>query len=239
MTDFGTAPQEQDDVVFIGPKKVQVWPHGQSVQGRNDGVIAMTRFEDHADYHPALIRKVMELYDSPDVKKAKSVSASGTKIHYLDVWGSPEAELLNARAMAFFRRVFKKETAVIHIGWANVTGRGEYSMPHTHPDSTASIVYSLEVGDPNPADPLDGQLAFVDARYNACCRDNPEFMTTPFMPKMPPGTMIIFPSTLVHCVNPYGGTRPRITFAWDLNEQPVGRPPLPEDLFDAPQRDAP
>ena len=60
---------------------------------------------------------------------------------------------------------------------------------------------------PDPDDPLDGQLAFVDPRYNACCRDNDKFMTTPFMPKLPAGSMIIFPSTLVHCVNPYRSSR--------------------------------
>ena len=37
------------------------------------------------------------------------------------------------------------------------------------------------------------------------------------------GSMIIFPSKLVHCVNPYQGKRPRITFSWDLTDRPRGR----------------
>ena len=77
---------------------------------------------------------------------------------------------------------------------------------------------------------MDGLLAIVDPRYDACCQTDEGFMTTPFVPKMRPGSMIIFPSKLVHCVNPYSGSRPRITFSWDINTDAVGEPRLPEDL---------
>ena len=36
---------------------------------------------------------------------------------------------------------------------------------------------------------------------------------------MKPGTMIIFPGRMVHGVNPYGGTAPRITLAWNINRE--------------------
>ena len=43
-------------------------------------------------------------------------------------------------------------------------------------------------------------------------------MTAPFLPGMTAGTMIIFPSQLVHAVNPYTGKRPRITLSWNINK---------------------
>ena len=107
---------------------------------------------------------------------------------------------------------------------------GEYSMPHTHPDCQAVVVYALDKGETNPIDPLDGQIAFVDSRYDVCCRDVPGYMTSPFMPKMPPGTMIIFPSDVVHCVNPYQGKRPRITFSWDLVPEQPGRARVMDEI---------
>jgi len=221
----------QDEDLYLGPKRMAVWPEGQAVKGRGDNVVAMTQFEDIDAYHPALITRLLEMYEDPSVKKAKSFFAAGTKIHHLQTWGIPEAELVEARAKAFFKRAFKQSEAVVHIGWVNISRRGEYSMPHTHPDSTASVVYCLDPGDPNPDDPMDGLLAFVDPRYEACCRDDKAFMNTPFMPKMTAGSMIIFPSTLVHCVNPYAGERPRITFSWDINTTTRGQPRLPEEIF--------
>jgi hypothetical protein len=41
------------------------------------------------------------------------------------------------------------------------------------------------------------------------------------MPGLRAGTMIIFPGQAVHCVNPYAGTRPRITLSWNINTMAV------------------
>ena len=148
----------------------------------------------------------------------------------IDDWNIPEANLVNARARAFFQKVFGQAESYIHVSWVNISRRGEYSLAHSHPDCMASVVYCLDKGDPNTEDPLDGQLAFVDPRYEACCRAQKDFMTTPYMPKMAPGSMIIFPSSLVHAVNPYRGERPRITFSWDLNNSPSGSPRVLDEL---------
>jgi hypothetical protein len=45
---------------------------------------------------------------------------------------------------------------------------------------------------------------------------------------MPPGTMIAFPSTLVHCVNPYTGDRPCITLSWNIDKDVIPGSPLAE-----------
>jgi hypothetical protein len=41
-------------------------------------------------------------------------------------------------------------------------------------------------------------------------------MTNPVILKMRPGAMVSFPASFVHAVHPYEGTRPRITFAWNI-----------------------
>lgn len=216
--------------IRIGDRDFPVWPENQPIKGRGDQVIAMTHFADAPDFHPALIAKMTTLYEDSGVKRMTSPSSAGTKIHQVDSWNIPEADLVDARARAFFQKVFGQSESHVHVSWINISRRGEYSMAHAHPDSMAVVVYALDNGDPNSDDPLEGQLAFIDPRYEACCRAQKDFMTTPFMPKMPPGTMIIFPSSLVHSVNPYRGERPRMTFSWDLNNTPSGPPRVLDEL---------
>jgi hypothetical protein len=67
---------------------------------------------------------------------------------------------------------------------------------------------------------------FVDPRVDACCGIRPGSVTTPQLPLMAPGTMILFPSPFVHCVNPYRGRRPRITLAWNIDRDVIPGSPL-------------
>jgi hypothetical protein len=88
-------------------------------------------------------------------------------------------------------------------------------------------------------DPLSGKLAIVDPRVEVCCQTRKEAMTNPLMPRMGPGTMVVFPSVLVHSVNPYTGTRPRITVAWNIDKDVIPGSPLPSggtDRYGAPLR---
>jgi hypothetical protein len=42
-------------------------------------------------------------------------------------------------------------------------------------------------------------------------------MTMLLTPELRPGSLLIFPSEFVHAVNPYSGTRPRLTMSWNIN----------------------
>ena len=66
----------------------------------------MTEFEDAPQFHSSLIQRLMEMDQDPEVRKTRSVSTSGTKIHYLSTWGCPEADLINARAGELYKRAF-------------------------------------------------------------------------------------------------------------------------------------
>jgi hypothetical protein len=91
----------------------------------------------------------------------------------------------------------------------------------------------LDPGDPDPEDPLSGQFAVLDPRYRDCCRDQPSYLTNPIMPKLVAGSMLLFPGWLVHGVNPYTGTRPRITLTWNFaGPEGASVPPPPSGAAD-------
>lgn len=213
--------------MFFGPRKVAVWPAGLKIETPDqENMVLRTAFPDVADYHPELIDKIHRLAADPELAKQRARSLGGTKLYRLHEWDLPAADLLNARAMAFYRHAMKSDAAVIDISWANVYRSGDYVMPHSHVRSTASVVYMVDPGEPDPEDPNSGLFNFVDPRYPPCCKMRPDYMTTPLRPVMTAGTMIVFPSHLVHCVNPYTGGRPRITISWNINATVVPGSPL-------------
>ena len=216
-----------DEAIVCGERPIEVWPEGQRVSGRGaDRTIVGTQFADFEAYHPRLIATILELENDPEFATEQGRAVGGQKVYHLEKWGSPEADLVNARAVALFRHAQRCDEAVVDMSWANVYRAGDYSMPHSHPRATASVVYCLDPGDDDRADEWSGQLCFVDPRYSACCQVEKGYMTNPITPRLGAGGMVIFPSKLVHCVNPYRGERPRITLAWNINTSAVSGSPL-------------
>lgn len=210
-------------------QRLPVWPAEQKIETRGDPAIHVTTFGDAGAYHKGLIANILKLEIDPSYGKEYFRAAGGTKIHHVDRWGFAEANLINGRAIALFKRVWATDEAVVDLSWANVYREGDYAMAHAHTRSTASVVYFLDAGDDDPEDPAGGRFCFVDPRLACCCQEEPGMMTSPYLPRMTSGTMIIFPSHLVHCVNPYNGTRPRITIAWNINRHVIPGSPLPEE----------
>jgi hypothetical protein len=208
--------------IRVGAREIPVWPEGQGfkVRGR-EAPILRTSFGDIADYHPGLSAHVLGMAREPRHAAQYGRSLGGTKLYHLDQWDCPEAQLLNARALAFCRAALRLTEPVIDIAWANVYRKGDYIVPHSHTRSTFSLVYFLEDGDSDPDDANAGRFCFVDPRLPDCCLVEDARMTNPLMPMTRPGTMLLFPSHLVHSVNPYGGERPRITASWNINSQPI------------------
>lgn len=198
---------------------LDVWPEGQAIQGRVDPAIRLTRFADAERYHAALIARILQLEDDPAASRRYFRAAGGTKILHVDRFGTPEADLIDARARALFRCVLGAAEAVVDLSWANIYRTGDYAMAHSHLRASASVVYCLDQGDPDEDDSLSGQLNIIDPRLAACCQQQQGFMTSPYLPRMEAGTMIIFPSQLVHAVNPYAGRRPRIMLAWNIADR--------------------
>jgi len=205
------------------------WPARQQVVDCGGPTIKRTQFSDTAAYHPQLIESLLEM-ERQGLRRSKFFHGGcGIKIYGTDELDIPGARLINERAMELFRRATGSASAVTDSCWANIYYKNDYCMPHSHTRSTAAVVYMLDPGDPDPADPLDGKFCIVDPRVSSCCQIEQEVMSNPFMPDMQPGSMLIFPGQIVHCVNPYTGTRPRITLSWNINERTI--PGSPDEAF--------
>ena len=211
-----------DGVVTIGGQEIPVWPEGQQIEALDkERKVLRTRFADQALYTPGLIARLEELAAQPENAKQRSRSLGGTKLYAVHEFDCPEADLIDARAVALFRRALGVEEVAVDMSWANIYGRGDYIMPHSHVRTLASVVYGVTPGDPDlEKDPDSGALAIVDPRYGPCCQVERGRLSNPQRFKMHAGTMVIFPGDMVHCVNPYNGGSPRISIAWNMNRRP-------------------
>lgn len=215
--------------IALGLEAVAVWPANQRLETRGHPTIVATRFADLDAYHPRLIARILELERHKNSRRRYFQGACGTKVHHIERWGCSEADLIGARARELFRRVGQTKDAVIDLSWASIYRAGDYCMPHSHRRSTASVVYCLDAGEEDRDDSINGRFSFVDPRLACCCQESEGYVTTPFLPDLSAGTMMIFPSQLVHAVNPYHGQRPRITLSWNINAQPFPGPALPDE----------
>ena len=111
------------ETIRVGARDLPVWPKDQAIKGRGDQVIAMTTFEDAPSYHPALIEKVLGLYENPTVKRMCSVSSAGTKIHGIGDWGLPEADLVPADAA-----VVAQPVVDVRARWKLLLGRERHGL---------------------------------------------------------------------------------------------------------------
>jgi hypothetical protein len=217
----------QQQHVDLGDRRIAVWPEEQKVATRGDPTISAAHFADAETFHPRLIEGILAAAKDERRLRRYYPASGGTKIYHLEQWGLPELDLVSARACELFRRVLQSDTAVIDLSWANVYGRGDYAMAHSHERAVASIVYFVDLGDESPRDALSGRFAIVDPRIKHCAKGDSPRVIAPLLPKLIPGDMLIFPAVVVHSVNPYAGKRPRITLSWNIGREAVPGKPLP------------
>lgn len=214
--------------IGINGTELAVWPRGQVTSFFAGAQLAITTFADFADYHPALIEATLAAEQDPRFhdRNHKIIPAGcGNKVRNVQDWNIPAATLIHARALMMAHHSTSRQSVFPDDTWASVCRTGDYCMPHGHPRSEVSIVYMLDPGDSNPTDSVAGRLSFIDPRIDFCCPIERGRVTRPLMPPMPPGMMVIFSSNYLHCVNPYRGTRPRITLSWNItHERLPGRP---------------
>ncbi|MFT6556326.1 putative 2OG-Fe(II) oxygenase [Sneathiella sp.] len=210
-------------------------PFGQHVT-TPEKHIAMTDFPDMEEMNRELEAYLMEKASEKLALEGKQSSAKSTKIHHVDAWDIPSAQFIDQRAQAFFRAITGLQTSVVDLSWANIYQKGDYILPHAHSRSTGSLVYVVSMGDEDDRDPMSGKFVISDPRLGVCCQADGTYMSNNFMPGFKAGSMIVFPSTVVHMVTPYQGNKPRITIAWNINDkalpkrsasESVGIPPHP------------
>jgi hypothetical protein len=196
--------------------QLPTWRDGQSVVPMSTQLMALTNFDDHASYHPALIGATLAAERDPRFRDTIFKGGCGIKVRNIPGWDAPAAALIHARALLLAHHTVSRRPVFADDTWASVYRAGDYCMPHSHLRSNLSIVYMLDPGDQDPADPLAGQLCFADPRIDACCPHEPGRVTQHVLPTMNAGAMLIFASDYLHSVNPYTGSRPRITLSWNI-----------------------
>ena len=216
-----------NEVTEIEGAPLPVWPESQRILSRDQhNTILRTVFTDIDSYHPGLIAYILERAADRRYADQYGRSLGGLKLYGLDQWDCWEARLLDARAKTLFRLASGADRAEVDAAWVNVYRRGDYILPHSHTRSSASVVYCLDEGEDDPEDENAGRFCFVDPRYPECCLIEDQRMTNPLKPELKAGTMLLFPSELVHFVPPYGGDRPRITVAWNMGRERLPGSPL-------------
>lgn len=106
--------------------------------------------------------------------------------------------------------------------WANVNRSGQSNVGHAHPGSYWSAVYWVDDGQDQANDGSGGEIEFLDPRgsmpimlapavkmrIEGCLLAGLKQQVSPSS-----GTLLMFPSWLIHGVNVFQGTRPRISVA--------------------------
>ena len=179
--------------VAVGGLHLPVWPQAQATQNVGALQMAVTQFADFADYHPALVEATLAAARDPrfhDPTHLTLRASCGAKVRHPQDWDVPAATLVHARAMMLAQHALAQQPVFADDTWASIYGNGDYCMPHGHPRADVSVVYMLDPGDGDPADPLAGQLCFIDPRVEWCCPLEPGRVTRPLMPRMSAGTML-------------------------------------------------
>lgn len=117
--------------------------------------------------------------------------------------------------------------------WANVSPPNASNQSHAHPGALWSAVYYVDDGYQGSADrALGGELVLYDPRFPMNAMYAPDFRLRDsrgqvqtgeqgFRPAA--GTMVAFPSWLMHSVQPYRGHAERISVAINLSLVPADR----------------
>lgn len=87
--------------------------------------------------------------------------------------------------------------------WYNVAFGGSYNAPHVHPDCQISGAYYVRTEEPTKEHPLSGRIDFIDKNVQY------GFFPTP-------GTLLLFPSDMLHWVHPYYGSKLRICLSFNI-----------------------
>ncbi|MFN0314484.1 MAG: putative 2OG-Fe(II) oxygenase [Burkholderiales bacterium] len=214
------------DLFHFGARKTRIWPDAQRVERLAEPSVIITDFSDRDIYHSRLRDRILQLEQGSEFRDSIFKAGCGVKVRHPARWSCVEADLVHARAMALFRLVYQSPTAVVDDSWASVYRKGDYCAPHSHTRVIASVLYLLDPGEPpEPDDPVAGRFCFGDPRMRVCCPEQAGRMTRHLMPELLPGTMMIFPAEFIHHVNPYLGTKPRITMSWNIAREPIAGKP--------------
>ena len=132
-------------------------------------------------------------------------------------------ELIQDKVSSYFltTRVFKEGTGLsFENAWLNINKKGAYNVSHSHPDCNLSGVLWIKA-------PKDcGTIEFISPSvfsrwkeveyYNKDFQDKIELHHSWWLEAVP-GKILIFSSSLEHCVEPSESNKDRISVSFNIN----------------------
>ncbi len=99
----------------VGDRGIAVWPDQQQLPAIDQSIRA-TAFADIGAYHPTPIETILELAAAKwrDDRRESRI-LGGRKVHHLEQWNRPEADLVKEPAKELFRRTLRSPTANIDL----------------------------------------------------------------------------------------------------------------------------
>lgn len=194
--------------------------------------IARLRVKEASAINPGIRKAVLEREAASGGQTRSNVGGWHSGDDLLD-WPGPEFETLKAgvrdAVVAMTKLTVEREDFELRMkltAWANVMRHLGYHKPHTHPHSHWSGVYYVDAGRPDPDWPKSGKIEIQDPRERAemfRTADDPYGQTAEFSAEA--GAMVVWPSWLLHWVNPFYGEGERISVAFNARIVHLGTAP--------------
>lgn len=177
-------------------------------------------YEEHLEIDNSSL--IDSLNAVPQVRYNSDTSSTTTTRSILEFEEFSELKnqiLAHSKKFIFDKLGFSPLELYVTSSWYNIHHNGDYSQPHTHPNSFYSGVYYLEI-------PKDDSGTFYFMRYhNTVCSESlaPDIMVpSPITSQQvnfytPQGTLLIFPSHVWHGVTPNNTNERRATIAFNLH----------------------
>lgn len=121
----------QSKVFQVAGKGIKVWPNKADIEQINSNSMYAVEFHDLEHYHSKLKEAILERENDPRYGLKLFRGACGVKIHHVDRWKTPAANLIHQRALALFSAVSGIKDPVSDMSWANVYRNGDYCLPHS------------------------------------------------------------------------------------------------------------
>ena len=196
-------------------------------------LIMRRQIEDHEELNAGLLRVIDEQRQRSSGVTKSNVGAWHSELDFLRATDRPVLGLLahlNQAIRDYFsmeqqRQVPPGELTVRLVGWAMVYRRGDYAVPHVHPNANFSGVYYVDGGDDDPEVPESGLLTLIDPRAGATALETDGWRhATTLDVKPQAGLLVVFPAWLSHHVHPYRGSRDRVAVSFNVSLHRTAQP---------------
>ena len=183
-------------------------------------VVARDIFDEHNKVEKDLVNHIMKLKKEIKSRGKKCISKDTyTTLNEYDIIKDDKFGVINDFVMKSIANYINGLNINYDFncvsGWFNVYGKNDFQEYHNHIDHTLSAIYFLK-SDENKNAKLYFKRPFAN-RINDIKSDTNVIFDERHYYKPVPGSVIIFPASLEHCVERENSNITRITMAYNFN----------------------